>query len=197
MDVDAALVELLRKVKVHELAVVVEMVGPLAARLQRELPKVLKVNRGALVHFGRHNDDACVVPLDVVEEEVREEERADVVRASVKLNAIGRRLLVLNGETGVVHDALELRHLLLDVLRELPYRLEAGEVQLHGNHLTGAALAFDLLDRRIGFGQVAAGENDDCASLDQAASDLIAESGVGSRDNENLSLEIVICVDPA
>jgi hypothetical protein len=197
VHVDAALKQLLGEVKVHELAVVVQVVGAFAARLRRVLAKVLEIHRGAFVHFRADDDDASVVPLDVVEQQVRQQERPDVVGAGVQLDAIDRRLIRLHRETGIVDEALKLWHLLLDFLGEIADRLEAGEVQLHRNHLAILRLGLDLLDGLVGFCEVATGENDGRSSFGESSCDFVAESGVGAGDNEDFALEIVLCVDPA
>lgn len=197
MNVNAFLVELLSKVKVHQLRVVVKVIRTLAFGLLGELPEILKVDRCSLVHLRRYHNDPRIVLLNVVHEQICEEKMSKMVGPSVEFQAVLGRLIRLNCEASVVDEAIEHWILLLDDSAEFSYGIERSQIEFEGNQFAFGGELSDFLDSLVSLLHVSACHDDGCSSRRQRLGRLIAETSIGARDDEQLSPQRVVVSVPS
>lgn len=150
--------------------------------------EVFKVNFAAKMGEGRHiNDAGRFTVLHLGQQEVGEEEVAEVVGAHLQLKALRRLHVRAHHHTSVVDENVHFDVILLDAVRELSDRLKARQVQLAD--LGPAALPSQLLTGRLSFGDVTAGEDDMRTSSEHVSCRLFADADVGPSDDHRLPCE--------
>ena len=176
--------QLVSKEDVGELGLSVDLAGDVLA----VGPEVVEIERTLAVHLRRDGDDAGGGGrFQGVEEQVRQEERGEMVDGELGLEAVDGESPLAGDRASVVDKDVELRVLRIDRSRQLAdgsLRREVGDEEID---VLAAGVGGDLGLGGLAAFTVSADHDDGGAHASEACRGRLADAGVRARDEADFA----------